>query len=317
MTPLTSIQSILILTNPGSRRAKEVRQKLESVLDDRDGALEVIWRDVFSDAEYHRADRVLIAGGDGTVNLGLSWLTKAKMNTPVALIPAGTGNNLARGLGIPVDTDQAIQVALGTSNTRKIDGIDLKFQEQSAGLMLQVAAAGMPAHVARRFDRLRHLPLISHPVRWIGDPVYRLLALLTIAGNENRKFQWQIELDEEVLDIDGAALFFGNEGTIGGGFTPCPRARIDDGLLDVCLLPTLPFRQTLRLFDQVSKGIHLEENNDILYRQCRKVRLSQVSFPFLVDGDIRGYPELIELQCLPQCVELVIPENPATESESL
>ncbi|MEC9476903.1 MAG: diacylglycerol kinase family protein [Planctomycetota bacterium] len=304
------IRSLLILTNPGSRQARKVRQQLESLLADHHDRLEIHWKDVFSPSQFdQQVDRVLLVGGDGTINLGLSWLKSAGIVAPVALIPAGTGNNLARGMGIPVAVERSIELALGTSTTHRIDGVDLKYDGESAGMMLQVAAAGMPAHVAGRFDRLRHLPVICHPIRWSGDWIYRLLALLTIAGQQNREFDWQLELDGELLEVQGAALFFGNEGTIGGGFTPCPEARIDDGLLDVCLLPTLPFGETLRLFKQVSAGTHLEENDAVIYRQCRTVRFRQVEGPFLVDGDIRGNPQRIELECSPGAVELVLPEG--------
>lgn len=305
----SSIRSLLLLTNPSSRRATEVRRQLESCISGLDASIQVTWKDVFQTAEHDsEVDRAVIVGGDGTVNLGLSWLNQAGIRAPVALIPAGTGNNLARGLGLPLEASEAIKVAFCTLTTRHVDAIGLSCDGARTGMMLQVAATRMPAYVASRFDRLRHLPLLSYPIRWIGDSFYRLLALQAIATNKNRNFKWNLNLDGEVLEVCGAALFFGNEGTIGGGFTPCPRARIDDGLLDVCLLPTLSFRKTLQLFKQVSNGTHLKDRDDIFYRQCRTVQLKQAPCPFLVDGDIRGNPAKIELECLPGIVELVLPE---------
>jgi diacylglycerol kinase (ATP) len=304
-----SIRSLLLLTNPGSRRAKEIHRELESRVAEIAGSCQVIWRDIFSPPDQQLAvDRAVIVGGDGTVNLGLKWLQEAGVAAPVALIPAGTGNNLARGLGLPVKASDAIRIAFCTVDTRRIDAVGMTYDGATRGLMLQVAAAGMPAHIARRFDQLRHMPVISYPVRWIGDPFYRLLALRTIASNENRSFEWDIDIDGESMELSGSALFFCNEGTIGGGFTPCPKANIDDGLLDVCLLPTLGFRETLQLFRQVSAGTHLDSRDDIFYRQCKRVRLKQSRYPFLVDGDIMGTPEVIELQSFPASIELVIPE---------
>ena len=309
-----SVRSLLLLTNPGSRRASEVQRELESQVAELDGSCQVTWRDVFSSPETELAvDRAVIVGGDGTVNLGLKWLQEAGIRAPVALIPAGTGNNLARGLGLPVKTSEAIEIAFCTPDTHKIDAVGLNYDGETRGLMLQVGAAGMPALIAQRFDHLRQMPVISLPVRWIGDPFYRLLALQAIASNENRRFEWSIDIDGEPMELSGSALFFCNEGTIGGGFTPCPKSNVNDGLLDVCLLPTLGFRETLRLYREVSAGTHLETRDDIFYRQCKRVRLEQTRFPFLVDGDIMGTPEVIEMQVFPDSIELVLPQSRPSE----
>ena len=107
-----SIRSLLLLTNPGSRRAKEIHRELESRVAEIAGSCQVIWRDIFSPPDQELAvDRAVIVGGDGTVNLGLKWLQEAGVAAPVALIPAGTGNNLARGLGLPVKASDAIRIA--------------------------------------------------------------------------------------------------------------------------------------------------------------------------------------------------------------
>ncbi|MGE4618520.1 MAG: acylglycerol kinase family protein, partial [Planctomycetota bacterium] len=161
-----SVRSLLLLTNSGSRRALEIRLQLESYLIDLPDTIEIIWKDVFTSPDPHlTTDRAVIVGGDGTVNLGLSWLKSSGLDVPVALVPAGTGNNLARGLGIPIEPAKAIELAFCTEETRCIDSVQLTYDEKTTGMMLQVAAAGMPALVAQRFDRLRHMPILSHPVR--------------------------------------------------------------------------------------------------------------------------------------------------------
>ena len=303
------LNSLLVLTNPGSRRAHEVRAALERSLSELDSAASVTWIDVISDPPKAGAfDRVAIVGGDGSVNLALRWLDRADIRAPVAIIPAGTGNNLARGLGIPVAAADSIALALHSTHSRHIDAVRYRLDEDGSGIMLQVAALGMPARVAMQFDRLRHQSMLRHPIRWLGDSFYRLLALVAVTKGKSEQQQWQINIDGNDQDGCGSALFLGNEGTIGGGFHPCPRASLDDGLLDLCLIPPLTTVEAIRLFSKISRGKHLEARSDIFYIQCRKVRIQQSAAPFLVDGDIVGAPRVIELEVIPGHLEVILPE---------
>jgi len=303
------LNSLLVLTNPGSRRAHEVRTELEQSLSELDPAPSVTWIDVISDQPESGAfDRVAIVGGDGSVNLALRWLDRADISAPVAIIPAGTGNNLARGLKIPTAAADSIALALHSSHSRRIDAVRYLLDGEVSGIMLQVAALGMPARVAMQFDRLRHKPLLRHPIRWLGDSFYRLLALVAMARGKNEQQQWRISVDGTDQDGCGSALFLGNEGTIGGGFHPCPRASLDDGLLDLCLIPPLTTVEAIRLFSKISRGKHLEARSDIFYIQCRKVRIEQSAAPFLVDGDIVGAPQEVELEVLPGHLDVILPE---------
>lgn len=306
---------VLMLTNPGSRRAAQVGRRIESRLLDHPEAQRIHIREVFSSPESPGpVERVVIVGGDGTINLALKWLERARIDSKIAIVPAGTGNNLAGGLGIPTDTDEAIELAFRGDEIRSIDCVSVLQDDRSRGTLLQVGALGLPARVAARFDRLRHVPIIRHPVRWLGNSIYRLLALLTLTRSLNRKFTWKLEIDGETLELSGAALFLGNEGTIGGGFCPCPRAQIDDGRIDLCLLPTLPLAGALRLFREVSSGTHLNGDVEIYYRQCQKVRILQQPSPLLIDGDIVGTPETVEVEVLAEKLDIVLGHRPAGRS---
>ncbi|MGE4619838.1 MAG: hypothetical protein AAEJ04_08540, partial [Planctomycetota bacterium] len=72
---------------------------------------------------------------------------------------------------------------------------------------------------------------------------------------------------------------------------------------------------SLKLIEQVSSGSHLENRSDILYRQCRRVVLKQTRHPFLVDGDISGIPQMIELESAKGGVKLVLPGDTTTDLE--
>ena len=300
--------SLLVLTNPGSRRASEVRKLLEETISALAEVPPLIWCEVTSTPENPGpVDRIFIVGGDGTVHLALQWLEQAGVEAPAAILPAGTGNNLARGLGIPTTPARSIALALESSTTRKIDAVRYTLDGESTGLMLQVAALGFPAVVARRFDRLRRLPFIRHPVRWLGDFCYRLLAVFTLFSGHTKPIAWKFKMTDGDWEATGMALFLGNEGTIGGGFRPCPKARLDDGSLDLCLIPHRSPWSSMKLLPKISSGTHLEADPDIIYSQHQKICIEQQASPFLVDGDIVGTPRVIELEVLAGHFEVILP----------
>jgi diacylglycerol kinase (ATP) len=304
------IGSLLVLTNPGSRRASEVRKELEDTVSSLDPAPRITWCEVTSTPEDPGpVDRIFIVGGDGTVNLALRWLAQAAVKAPAAIIPAGTGNNLARGLGIPTTPARSIALALDATATRKIDAVRYTLDDVSTGLMLQVAAVGFPAVVAWRFDRLRRQPVIRHPIRWLGDFCYRILAIITLFSRHTAPIRWKFKTQDHSWEAAGMALFLGNEGTIGGGFRPCPAALLDDGLLDQCLIPSLTPWSAMKLFPKISRGTHLETCPGLTYRQDEKIRIKQPAGPFLVDGDIVGNPQVIELEVLARHFEVFLPQS--------
>ena len=171
--------------------------------------------------------------------------------------------------------------------------------------MLQITSTGLPAKVTHRFDRWRKFPLIKHPVRWLGDSFYRLLALQTLLMETRRNRSARIIIDGEELETFGPAVFVANEATIGGGFTPCPKANLSDGLLDLCVLPKVSYFEAFSLFREISAGRHLDRFPEVVYRQGREVTLIQESHPVLVDGDVLGAPEVLELRVVPAGLQLI------------
>lgn len=299
-------QKILILGNTGSRRAAEAQHLLDTAPELKTDEFEVCRVNLFETKHVESPpDRVMVVGGDGTVRLAVNWLQHQSWNKPVAIIPAGTGNNLCKGLGFPLDLQSALQVALHGQSLRSIDTIGVIADGENWGQMLQITATGLPARVTHRFDRWRKRPLVRHPVRWLGDSFYRWLAIQALLFETRRNRECRISIDGEELSTTGPAVFIANEATIGGGFTPCPRAKLDDGLLDLCVLPRVSYLQAFSLFREVSAGRHLDQFPELIYRQARKVKLVQQAHPVLVDGDVLGSPEILEFEVIPHGLQLI------------
>lgn len=306
----TNPKKILILGNPGSRRAAEAQHLLKAAPELTSTDFEVQQVNLFeTDHIESSPDRVFVIGGDGTVRLAVNWLHRQSWKCPIAIIPAGTGNNLCKGLGFPLDLQEALQIALHGQGQRFIDTISINADGESWGQMLQITSTGLPARITHRFDRWRKVPVLRHPVRWLGDRFYRWLAIQALLMETRRNRDAKVIIDGEELAVTGPAIFVGNEATIGGGFTPCPNALLDDGLLDVCILPRVSYLEAFSLFREVSAGRHLDQYPDLIYRQAQTVKLVQQAEPVLVDGDVLGSPEVLEFEVIPKSLHLIT-ENP-------
>jgi diacylglycerol kinase family enzyme len=168
------------------------------------------------------ADVVLAAGGDGTVRAVAQSL--AGTGVPLGIVPAGTGNLLARNLELPLDRDEAVAVALGpgrrTLDLGRVDGAD------GGQVFAVMAGAGFDAEVMRSApEKLKHA---------VGWPAY-----LVGAARAMRRGRLRAEI---LLDAGPArhvrvhTVVVGNLGRLQGGVELMPDARPDDGLLDVCVV---------------------------------------------------------------------------------
>lgn len=267
-------------------------------------------------------DRMVVVGGDGTVNAVATWLDRLRASVPLALVPAGTGNNLARGLGVPLETDAAWRLAQEGETTRRIDAIAYRVDDEPRErLLIQTGALGFPAEVAGEYDRLRQRPLLRALFRPLGPLAYRLLALQGIARQKRRDRRHEpplevvCELPGETLREPTLAVFLGNERSLGGNFIPCPRAEPGDGLLDLCLVRAGTQVSYLRLFAAIGRGRHLGAE-EIVYRQTAGPLRITLSAPrgLLADGDIWTTGARFDLRVLPGRIEVVTPTPTASRA---
>lgn len=182
-------------------------------------------REMAQQAVADRADLVIVWGGDGTVNeVGGSL---AGSETAMALIPAGSGNGLANGLAVPRDPSAALAIALG-DRVRRVDvGMvnDLPF--------FNVAGIGFDAHVARLFNlraRGRRGPL-----------PYVVIGVREGCRYAGREYTVTLEGASRATSTMKALLIaFANGSEYGMGIRIAPHARLDDGLLEACVVRDRP-----------------------------------------------------------------------------
>ncbi|MCU1600148.1 MAG: sphingosine kinase [Frankiales bacterium] len=214
---------------------------------------------------------VLVAavGGDGTAHLALQAV--AGTGTALAIVPTGTGNDLANGLGVPTSGAAAARAVLAGDIT-SVDAVRV-----ADGWFACILGTGFDAAVNERANRM------SWPR---GRRRYDIATLL-----ELRTFRPQpvtLVLDGERHERSVMLVALGNATSYGGGMRMCPGADLRDGLLDVVVVNPLPRRRLVALFPRLFKGTHVEDPSVEVFR-ARSVSLEGAPLAVYADGEAFGH----------------------------
>ena len=217
------------------------------------------------------AEVVVAVGGDGTaaeVAAGLLHSAAA-----LAVLPAGSGNDLARQLGLPLDWRRAL-AALPLARRRRIDT-----GRVNGRLFLESAGAGLDARIAA---------LQRHERRFAGRLAYAVSAVRGLLGAT--PVPVTLDLDGVIWTQPVLSVTVANGQTYGGGLRIAPGARNDYGLFDVAIFGNLGRLDALRTFPGVYRGAHLKHPG---FRLLRGRRLTVTAagtapLPLHADGDPAG-----------------------------
>lgn len=219
-------------------------------------------------------DGLVLVGGDGTLSGILDVVCAA--GVPVTVVPAGTGNDLARALGLPrTDVAAAVELAL-TGLPRPIDIGELRTPTGTA-LFLTVAALGFDARVSDRTNRLR----------WPSGALRYYLALL-IELVRLRPLDFTIRADDgPVIPARGTLVAVGNTASYGGGMPVCVGAAPDDGALDIVAVGPLGRLRLVRLLPLLLRGTHLARA-EVHHLRARTVTVAAPGLVAYADGERVG-----------------------------
>lgn len=235
---------------------------------------------------------LVVVGGDGTLSEILEPLLGSEV--PMALIPAGTGNDLARALGIPRD-DPAAAAAIALTGAPQLIDVGELHCSGRVKHFLTIAALGFDAKVSDRTNRLRW----PHgALRYYLALVIELLRLKPLA------FTTAVD-DGAAEATPGTLIAIGNTETYGGGMPICTGADPSDGLLDVVHVKPITRLQLIRLFPLLLRGAHLERA-EVSHRRVRRIRVSAPGLTVYADGEFVGADECtITLQ--PARLRMMVP----------
>jgi diacylglycerol kinase (ATP) len=235
-----------------------------------------------------RGSRLVIAwGGDGTVNEVAAGL--AFSDAALGIIPAGSGNGLARMLAMPADPKVALP--------RLVHGRDQRIDmgEANGRLFVNVAGVGFDAHVAGCFARLGRARR--------GFLKYAVIVLTELG--RYRPQAYTLELDAEFTGCDSAFLLsFANGRQWGNGALIAPQARLDDGLLDLVLVQARSRAAILRAVPSLFAGT-VERVSGVSIRRVRTARVSgDQPLALHVDGETVGCGDTLTVQVHPLALRL-------------
>lgn len=214
-------------------------------------------------------DLVVAVGGDGTVHEVAEGL--AGTDCPLGVLPSGSGNDFAMGIGCP--TVQAGLAAIQDGRILHCDTgtLDDRFFVNSVGLL----ASGLVS--------LRAAGLW----RWLGRRRYLVAALGTLLGYRGQvvTWRWEEKMGEPCLEGRFLLAEICNGTTTGGGFKFTPEARFDDGLLDACLIRPVGLGTALKLLGPASRGEKLEHEAISLVRTAKMVFTCTEPVGYHCDGE--------------------------------
>lgn len=286
-------RKVLFIINPvsGGKRKDEVPDLIQKNLDINifdptivftTGAMHAseLAHDAVGNYEY-----VIAVGGDGTVNEIASSIVGT--DTALGILPFGSGNGLARFLGIPMDTVKAIK----TLNQERVEVIDSG--KLNGQWFFNMAGMGFDAHISEVFSHDK--------TRGFGAYVRSAFREIVNYRSEN----YHIEIDGVAYEREAFMLSFANSSQYGNNAHVSPHASVQDGLLDVCIIKPFPLyrfiEMGIRMFTKTSEGtkyVEIIRGKNILVKRSK-------SEPVHLDGEPQILGAEVKINVVPKSLKII------------
>jgi len=229
---------------------------------------------------------VIAVGGDGLLHLVLQKVTPAQV--PLAVIPAGTGNDFVRTLGWSIDDVDAILEAV---LSKKPSSVDL-------GL---VDGEWFAAILSTGFDSIVNEK--ANAMSWPKGPM-KYNAAIAIVLPRFKPHHYEIVLDDRTISTQAMLIAVSNGRSYGGGMLVCPQADISDGYFDVMVLHPVSKLEFIKVFPRVFKGTHITHPAvEIVRSKSVKITADAVAY---ADGERIGQLP-VSAQCIPGALMTWLP----------
>jgi YegS/Rv2252/BmrU family lipid kinase len=292
---------VLLIANPASRRGARLIERAIRAVQRTGATIDVANTErsghaaEIASARAEQYDVVLTLGGDGTameVAGALAW-----RDTPVGVLPGGTGNLLARALGVPMRIEKAVPALLGGTR-RRIDLGVVKGRRFAVAAGVGIDATMVeetPAWLKRR----------------LGVLAYTLIATKAAlsAVLRRRFFLARIEVDGEIIERRAAAVLFANFGAIlENRIAFGPEIEVDDGVLDCCIFSPSNLLDAMRIMWRVTRR-DFRPDPSILYRKGTRFRIeTDPVLSLQADGELLGSTPA-DIGVEPLAAQLLIPRS--------
>lgn len=226
-----------------------------------------------------KIDGLVVVGGDGIAHLGVNIACDTGIS--LGIIAAGTGNDLARSIGMPegdvVAGTHAVLAKL--DSPRKVDAIKA---HSSTGQFwfFGTASAGFDALCNQRANQM------SWPK---GQRRYDIAMVLELA--KFKPIHYEATIDGEHRSFDAMLCAVANGPAFGGGMMIAPEANVEDGFLDLFIVHAMSRIELLKVFPKVYTGRHVT-HPAVEFVRAKTVKLSSGNMPVYSDGEARGHSPL-------------------------
>lgn len=275
--------TVRVIYNPASggkgHTAETLRQHLEDLQPE---LIETKSKEeAYEAAREWRSGLLVAAGGDGTVNEVVGGLGEAGFPEEVvlAVLPLGTGNDLAETLRIPSQLKDAVRT-LREGEVRTLDVVRIGVAEGTESFFLNVATGGLGKEISEASDdeEIRR--------RW-GRLSYLRASLEAIKDHEVRRVK--LYLDGEDHDLRAVNVVVGNCRYAGAGWPAAPKANPEDGLLDVVVIEDVGVTGMLSLAPRSLAENDYTEREGVFVARASEVRIeAEPEIGFTADGEIIG-----------------------------
>jgi YegS/Rv2252/BmrU family lipid kinase len=301
--PYPTAERFLVLINPyasGGQSPAVMRRRIGAAFAEHDVPFDLVTSQdpaealqVARIAAREGVRAVVAAGGDGTVAQALRGT--AGTEVPVAILPLGTGNQLANNFDIPASIDGAVRVAV----EGKIEQIDLgRVGDEMFALM---AGAGLDAElIAAATAEMKKV---------LGPAAYVLGGLKSAFTPPSSKFS--LTVDDEELEVQASMVLVANVGQLAVSPLPVdikvgPRVSFQDGLLDVCIFAARNLSDWAAMLWRVAREQHAGDDR-MLFIQAKRVRIeADPPVAVQIDGESAGETP-IEAEIVPGAGRILVP----------
>lgn len=246
----------------------------------------------FQTMHQEEYQQVIIAGGDGTINIVVNLMVKYNIDLPISIFPSGTANDFAYYLELPDSIDEMIDIALGDKFTYA------DVANCNGRCYVNVAAMGNMVDVSQKTD-----PNLKNT---LGVLAYYMKGASELS--KLRPLSVRMTTPEKIYEEEMYFMLVMNGCSAGGFKHVAPDSDISDGLLDVLLFRDMPLPELVPLFFAVLNGNH-QENKNVLHFKTNELLLESDDYiPTDVDGE-HGEKFPLKFTVLPRRLKITTREN--------
>jgi diacylglycerol kinase (ATP) len=288
-------REIALLTNPTSGKGKGAKMRDRALERLRGAGLSVRslqGRDAAEALDLARqcvaegVDTLVVCGGDGMVHLAVQAV--AGTGTPLGIVPAGTGNDVARYFDLPRQDPEAAVSRIVAGRTRTVD-----LARSGTQYFVTVLAAGFDAVVNERANRM------TWPK---GQMRYNIATLAEL--RVFKPLSYTLQLDDREVQLEAMLVAVGNGPSFGGGLRITEGAVLDDGYLDVVIIKPITKPDLMRTYPKLFKGTHVH-HPQYEHHLVRSVTVAAPGIVSYADGERFG-PLPLTVECAPGALTVLV-----------